>query len=91
MFVRGTQRRFPPKYVDNTFWLSRALLDLCKYILSGAIKILTFSIIQGNVNLSKLQGLQYIIFPKNFKSDLTYNESYNFSDYSPHHILDPKL
>ena len=32
-----------------------------------------------------------MLFPENFKSDLTYDESYNFSDYSSHHILDPKL
>ena len=63
----GTQRRFPPKYIDKTFWLSKALLDLYKCILSGAIKILSFRSSQGNVNLSKLQGLQYIIFLKILK------------------------
>ena len=91
MFVRGTQRRFPPKYIDNTFWLSRALLDLYKCILSGAIKIFIFSIIPGERESFQITRASVYYFPENFKSDLTYNKSYNFSDYSPHHILHPKL
>ena len=80
-----------PKYIDKTFWLSKALLDLYKCILSGAIKIFIFSIIPGERESFQITRASVCYFPENFKSDLTYNESYNFSDYPPHHILDPKL
>ena len=91
MFVRDTQRRFLPKYIDNTFWLSRALLDLYKCILSGALKNFIFSIIPGERESFQITRASVYYFPENFKSDSTYNKSYNFSDYSPHHILHPKL
>ena len=38
---RGTQRRFPPKYIKKFFRLSRVLLDLLKCILRGAIKFVS--------------------------------------------------
>ena len=40
-YTRGTQRRFTPNYVENTFRLSRVLLHLYKYILIGAIKFIS--------------------------------------------------
>ena len=58
---------------------------------SGAIKIFIFSIIPGERESFQITRASVCYFPENFKSDLTYNESYNFSDYPPHHILDPKL
>ena len=39
-YTRGTQRRFTPNCVENTFRLSRVLLHLYKYILTGAIKFI---------------------------------------------------
>ena len=38
---RGTQRRFPPKYIETPFRLPRVLLDLYKCILSGPIKFIS--------------------------------------------------
>ena len=67
MFVRGTQRRFPPKYIDNTFWLSKALLDLYKCILSGAMKIFIFSIIPGERESFQITRASVYYFPENFK------------------------
>ena len=37
--------------------------------------------------MSKLQGLQYY-FSENFRCNLTYSESENFSDSSLHHIFE---
>ena len=68
------------------------LIDLKKYILSGAIKfdqIRICSVILGELAgvFSKLQGLQSY-FPENFRCNLTYYESENFSDCSLHHIFE---
>ena len=76
---------------DNTFWLSRALLDLYKCILSGAVKIFIFSIIPGELESFQITRVSVYYFPENFKSDSMHNKSYNFSAYSPHHILHPNL
>ena len=42
VFIRSTPRRFPPKFIENTFFkLSRVLLDIQKCILGGAIKFVS--------------------------------------------------
>ena len=60
-----------PKYIDNTFWPSRTLLDLYKCILSGAIKIFIFSIIPGERESFQITRASVYYFLENFKSDLT--------------------
>ena len=52
-------------------------------------KICNCSVIlnKGTWVFSKLQGLQYY-FPENFRCNLTFYESENFSDSSLHHILE---
>ena len=50
-------------------------------------KICICLVIQGELNFSKLQGLQYY-FPQNFRCKLLFYESENFSDSSLHHIVE---
>ena len=50
-----------------------------------------YHIILGELESSKLQGLQYY-FPENFRCNLTYYEGENFSDSSLYHtFLNPKF
>ena len=55
----------------------------------GRYKIFICSVILGELLkvFAKLQGLQYY-FPENFRSNLTFYKSENFSDSSLHHILE---
>ena len=67
--------------------LSRVLLDLWKCILSGAKKVYLFGHPRRTWVFSKLQGLQYY-FPENFRCNLTFYESENFSYSSLHHVFE---
>ena len=51
------------------------------------LKISVCSVILGELKSSKLQELQYY-FPENFRSNLSFYESENFSDNSLHHNLE---
>ena len=85
--LQGTQRRFPPKCTENTFRLSRVLLDLQKWILSGAIKLVSGSVVLGQLWVfSKLQGLRYH-FPENFRRNFKFYRNENFSDSPLHRIF----
>ena len=46
--------------------------------------------ILGELESSKLQGLQYY-FPENFRCNLTYYEGENFSDSSLYHIFESEI
>ena len=88
MFTRGTQRRFPPKYVENTIQaIQKLLLDLWKCIRSGATKFLSVRSSQGNLSLFEITRAS-VFFSENFRRNLTFYESKNFSDSSLHHILE---
>ena len=49
-----------------------------------------YHIILGELESSKLQGLQYY-FPENFRCNLTYYEGENFSDSSLYHIFESEI
>ena len=49
-----------------------------------------YHIILGELESSKLQGLQYY-FPENFRCILTYYEGENFSDSSLYHIFESEI
>ena len=72
-----------PSYPD------RILLHLYNCIPSGAIKWYLFGHPRGTWFFSKLQGIQYY-FPENFRCNLTYYKSEDFSDSSLHHTSESK-
>ena len=71
------------------FRLHRVLLDFYKYILSCAIKFVTylFGHPRGTSVFSKLQGLQNY-FPKTFRCNLSFYECGNFSNSYLNHIFE---
>ena len=85
--VGGTQRRSPPTHIEITFSAIQSTLRSLEFILSGAMKFVSVQSSQGNLSLSKLQGLQYY-FPENFRCNLKYYEMEKFSDSSLHHIFE---
>ena len=87
---RGTQRWFPPKTLKALFRLSRVLLDLKKYTLSGTIKFVSVLSSQGTFSLFEITRAS-VFFPKNFRCNAMYYESDNVSDSSLHHIFNPKI
>ena len=75
--VRGTQRKFSPKFIETRFRLSSVLLDLQKYILRSAINLYLFGHPRATWVFSKLKGLQQK-FPENFR--------FSFSTKTSHEI-----
>ena len=74
--------------LKTLFRLSRVLLDNYLDMHSRLrYKICICLVIQGELNFSKLQGLQYY-YPQNFRCKLLFYESENFSDSSLHHIVE---
>ena len=71
------------------FRLHRLLLDFQKYILSCAIKFVTylFGHPRGTCVFSKLLGLQNY-FPKKFRCNLSFYECKNFSNSYLNHIFE---
>ena len=65
---RGTQRLFPPKYIENTFRLSKLLNSMQRHSITTTVQSSTGQLESFR---SKLQGLQYFFF-ENFEifSDL---------------------
>ena len=86
-WLRGTQRRFPPKYDEYTFQAIQSTFTSLEMHSKRRLKISVCSVILGELKSSKLQELQYF-FSKNFRSNLTFYESENFSDNSLHHNLE---
>ena len=64
VFIRSTPRRFPPKFIENTFFkLSRVLLDIQKCILGGAIKFVSVRSTQGKLSLFEISR-DSVLFPR---------------------------
>ena len=82
----GTQRRSPPKYIENTFLAIQSTFKSLEMYSEWRYKKCICSVILGELESSKLQGLQYY-FPENFTCNLTYCKIENFSDSSLHHIF----
>ena len=83
LFASATQRRFLPKYIENTWLLGN---PECFYISRSKYIQYLLGHLRGAWVFSKLQGLLYY-FLENFSCNLTYYESENFSDSSLHHIF----
>ena len=80
LYNRNTQRRFPSKYIENTLKAIQSTLRSLEIHSNRHCKFLSFR------SSSKLLGLQYY-FPENFRCNLTYYESEDFSDSSLHHLF----
>ena len=88
MFTRGTQRRFPPKYVENTIQaIQKLLLDLWKCIRCGATKFLSVRSSQGNLSLFEITRASVLFFRK-FQVQFNALRKREFCDSSLHHILE---
>ena len=87
--TRGTQRRFPPKYIENTSSAIQSThWSLEMHSKSGTMKFVYLFGHPGETWVfSKLQEIQYY-FAKNFRCNLTYYEGENFSYSSFHHIFE---
>ena len=70
---RGTQRRFPSKYIDNNFLAIKSTFR-CLEILSGAVKFVSVGLSKGKLESSRLQGHEYDC-PENSRRNLTRYES----------------
>ena len=80
---RGTQRQFPPYTLKTLFRLSRVLLEMHS---KWRYKICICSATEGKLESTKLQEIQ-LYYSQNFRGNLTYYESENFSNCSLHHIF----
>ena len=61
---RGSQRRFPPKYIENTFKAIRSTFSFLEIHSNRRCKIHIFSVILGQLeSFPNYQGFR-IIFPK---------------------------
>ena len=67
--------------LKTLFRLSRLLLDLQKYILSGTIKFVSVRSSQGNFSLFEITRTS-VFFPEHFRCNLMQYGSDNFSDSS---------
>ena len=92
MEIHGIPWRYFTRVVSSKIrW--KHFLGCPKYLMHSerCYKILyLFGHLRGSWVFSKLQELQYY-FPENFRPNLTFYESENFSDSSVHHILNPKF
>ena len=85
---RGTQQRFPAKDVENTFQAIESSFRTLEIHSKRRYKIcIRFGHPRGLWVFSKLQGLQ-TYFPKNFRCNLSFYESEQFSDSSLNHIFE---
>ena len=91
--IRGTQRRFPLKYIENSF---QAILSTIRSLemrakWTGAIKFVCVRSSQGNMSLFRITraSVRYY-FPETFRCYLTNDERMNFPNSSVHHIFQPE-
>ena len=84
---RGTQRRFPPKYVENPFYAIQSTFKLLEMRSKRCQQIFICSVILGElISLFEIARAS-VLFSKNFRCNLTFYESENFSDSStPSHF-----
>ena len=86
-FNRGTQRRFLPKCIENTFQAIQSIFRSLEMHSRRRYKICICSVILGELESAKLTGPQYF-FLENFRCNFKFYESENFSDSSRHRIFE---
>ena len=82
IIIRGTQRRFPLKCIENTFQAIQSTFSSLEMHSKRCYKICICSFVLGRLD-SELQGPPYY-FPENFRPNFKFYESKNFSDSSLH-------
>ena len=82
--LRGTQRRFPLKCMDNTYKAIRSTFGCLKMHSKRRYRILFVSVRPSYGNLSLFETTRAI----NFRCNLTGYESEMFSDFSLHCIFE---
>ena len=76
---RGTQRRFPPKCIENTFQATQSTCRSLEMHSKRRCKICTCSVILDNLSLFEITRASLLpYFPEMFRCNLTFNESENF-------------
>ena len=87
---RGTQRRFPPKYIENTFSAIHSTFRSLEMHSKRSYKICICSVILGELeSIRNYEGFSIFLVPENFRCNLMFYESKNFSDsrfLSPSHF-----
>ena len=87
------KKRWPETLGETTYSnYLLAVIAIMFFYIPFVLFLLLYSIVlfghpRGTWGFSKLQGLQYY-FPENFRCNLTFYESQNFSDSSVHYILE---
>ena len=85
---RGTQRRFPPKCIENTFSLIQSTFKSLEMHSKRRYKSCICSVVLGQLESFRNHlGPQYY-FPENFRCNFRFYESENFSDSSLHRIFE---
>ena len=85
---RGTQPRFPPKCVENTFSLIQSTFKSLEMHSKRRYKSCICSVVLGQPQSFRNHlGPQYY-FPENFRCNFRFYESENFSDSSLHRIIE---
>ena len=86
--IRGTQRRFPSKYVENTFQAIQSTFRSLEMHSKRRYKTFICSVILGEVkSFRNYKGFSNY-FSERFRCNLTFYESENFSDSSLQYILE---
>ena len=86
--TRGTQRRFPPKCIENTFSLIQSTFRSLEMYSKRRYKSCICSVVLGQLESFRNHlGPQYY-FPENFRCNFRFYESENFSDSSLHRIFE---
>ena len=84
---RGTQQRFPPKCIENTFSLIQSTFKSLEMHSKRRYKSCICSVVLGQLESFRNHlGPQYY-FPENFRCNFRFYESGNFSDSSLHRIF----
>ena len=84
----GTQQRFPPKCIENTFSLIHSTFKSLEMHSKWRYKSCICSVVLGQLeSFRNYLGPQYY-FPENFRCNFRFYESENFSDSSLHRIFE---
>ena len=76
--VKGTQRRFPPTYIENTFQAIQSTFRSLEMHSKRRYKICICSVILGQLESFRNYQGPSITFPINFRCNLTFHESEKF-------------
>ena len=85
---RGTQQRFPPKYIENTFSAIQSTFRSLEMHSKRSFKICMCSVILGELeSFRNYKGFCIFLVPEKFRCNLTFYETKNFSDSCLHYVF----